>query len=108
MKRFIIYRCPEKCSCHKRLKEHELIGVSVGENIEEVSKDIISQIEADLTSVVPEAYSTGTFDIVSMDFEENSRRYKWSIAALFIPDNPSAPKNFHRDYGICVKDENEA
>ncbi len=107
MKRFIIYRCPEKCNCHKRLKEHELIGASIGENITEVSTDIISQIKDDISSLVPEPFSTGTFDIVDFEKEDNSRRYEWSINALFIPDNPAAPNNYQRDYGICIKDENE-
>ena len=51
MKKFIIYRCPEKCSCHERLKEHVLIGVSVGNDIEDIDviNDIKSQIKDDIT-----------------------------------------------------------
>lgn len=110
MKRFIIYRCPEKCSCHERLKEHVLIGVSVGNDIEDIDviNDIKSQIKDDITSLVPEPFSTGTLEIISINNEDNSRRYKLSLNVLFIPDNPLAPKNAQREYGLCVKDANEA
>lgn len=109
MKRFIIYRCPEKCSCHERLKEHVLIGVSVGNDIEDIDviNEIKSQIKDDITSLVPEPFSTGNLEIISISHEDHSRRYNLSLVVLFVPDNPLAPKNLYREYGLCVKEEND-
>lgn len=107
MKRFIIYRCPENCSCHRRLKEHQLIGAACGYSIEDAMKEICEQIKDDISSLVHDAFADGTLDIIDMNEEENSRRYDWSLTAVFSPDNLFAPGNTVREYAIAIKDEDE-
>ena len=67
-----------------------------------------SNLRLKITSLVPEPFSTGTLEIISINNEDNSRRYKLSLNVLFIPDNPLAPNNTQREYGLCIKDANEA
>lgn len=59
MNRYVIYRCPEGCDCHQKLKEHELIGATVAESLEEALPEIYEQVRLDIITFQPEEYSQG-------------------------------------------------
>lgn len=100
MNRYVIYRCPEKCGCHERLKEHELIGATVAETIEDALDEIFAQTKIDMQSIQPEGFQDGEVDFNYFSEESHSRRYQYSFEARLYPNNDMAPVNPWRDYAI--------
>lgn len=107
MNRYVIYRCPENCDCHKRLKEHELIGAAYAASFEEALAEIKQQIQIDISSLMPEVYSIGEMEIIELCEEERSRKYDWSMIVTFFPDDAMAPNNISIDYAIQEIEEKE-
>lgn len=94
MNRYVIYRCPEGCDCHQKLKEHELIGATVAETLEEALPEIYEQVRLDILTFQPEEYSQGVVDFELFTEEEHSRKYQYSFEAIFTPDDIMyAPSN---------------
>lgn len=100
MKKFIIYRCPDNCTCHKKLKEHELIAVFEGSDFFNLDDDLDEVIKSDLQSLAPDMFFDGKIDICHLTEEPHSRKYKYSFDGVFIPSNASASKNILRQYGV--------
>ena len=94
MNRYVIYRCPEGCDYHQKLKEHELIGATIAETLEEALPEIYEQVRLDILTFQPEEYSQGVVDFELFDTEEHSRKYQYSFEAIFTPENiMHAPSN---------------
>lgn len=94
MNRYVIYRCPEGCDCHQKLKEHELIGATVAKTLEEALPEIYEQVRLDLLTFQREEYSQGVVDYELFTEEEHSRKYQYSFEAIFTPDDiMHAPSN---------------
>ncbi|MDC0828350.1 hypothetical protein [Faecalitalea cylindroides] len=87
MNRYVIYRCPEGCDCHQKLKEHELIGATVAETLEEALPEIYEQVRLDILTFQPEEYSQGVVDFELFEEEEHSRKYQYSFEAIFTPED---------------------
>lgn len=100
MKRYTIYRCPEKCDHHTKLKEHLLIGATTAASIEEATEEILELIKIDLSSLEPDCFSQGNLDVITCSETSRSRRYQYYVVAAFVPDNELAPENLIREYGI--------
>ena len=102
MNRYVLYRCPEKCNCHQKLKEHELIGVALAENIDEALDELLEEARIDIQSIQPKDFQDGRVDYDYFSEVENSRRYQYSFETRLFPDHEMAPKNPWRVYAVQV------
>ena len=102
MNRYVLYRCPEKCGCHSRLKEHELVGAVVAESIEEALEELYEEARIDMQAIQPEGFQEGPVDFDYFYEEEHSRKYQYSFEIRLFPENDMAPKNPWREYAIQV------
>lgn len=75
MNRYVIYRCPEKCNCHQRLKEHELIGATTANAIEDVLNEIFELARIDIQSIQTAEFQDGEVEFNYLLKEPRSRKY---------------------------------
>lgn len=104
MKKYIIYRCPENCTCHQKLKKHELIGVLEGADLFDLDDNLEEIIKSDLQSFVMDMFFKGNVDIYDISVEPQSKKYKYSLSATFVPESENAQENITREYGIQEKE----
>lgn len=100
MNRYVIYRCPEGCDCHQKLKEHELIGATTGNRIEDAIAEIFEQARIDLQSIQPTEFQDGDVEFNYLQDESRSRKYQYSFEARLFPNSSLAPTNPWRQYAI--------
>lgn len=100
MNRYVIYRCPEKCNCHQRLNEHELIGATTANSFEEAMPEIFEQSKIDLQSIQDSAFSDGNVDFKYIQEVEHSRKYQYSFEARLFPEHEMSPINPWRIYAV--------
>lgn len=74
-----MYRCPEKCNCHQGLKEHELIGTTTSNTIEDAINEIFELVRIDLQSIQSVEFQVGEVEYNCLLKEPRSRKHQYSF-----------------------------
>jgi len=100
--KYILYR--SFGSIDKDVKKHEIVGVEIGRDIDEVT-DALIQDAADDLSALPEYEHCRTAAYTPEPIKDHRRvkRYQYEMMGIVYP--PHADKNIIIDFGIVEADE---
>ena len=100
--KYILYR--SFGSIDKDVKKHEIVGVEIGRDIDEVT-DALIQDAADDLAALPEYEHCRTAAFAPEPIKENRRvkRYQYQMMGIVYP--PHADKNILIDFGIVEAEE---
>lgn len=100
MKKYKIYRAGK--DVYKNIKKHVLIGVELGENIEDVFEDIQDCITADMVEDANCPYDSFVNKYIEI-MPPVGGKYDYVALGIAVPTG-SAPENIVVDYGIIEED----
>lgn len=100
--KYILYR--SQSDIDKAVKKHELVGVEIGQSIDEVANALIKAAADDLAAL-PEYQHCETAAYAPEPIKEFRRvkRYQYEMVGIVYP--PKADKNILIDFGIVEADE---
>jgi len=100
--KYILYR--SLGSIDKDVKKHEIVGVEIGRDIDEVT-DALIQDAADDLAALPEYEHCRTAAYAPEPIKDHRRvkRYQYEMMGIVYP--PHADKNIIIDFGIVEADE---
>lgn len=100
--KYILYR--SQGDIDKAVKKHELVGVEIGQSINEVENALIKAAVDDLAAL-PEYQHCETAAYATEPIKEFRRvkRYQYEMVGIVYP--PKADKNILIDFGIVEADE---
>lgn len=100
--KYILYR--SFGSIDKNVRKHELIGVEIGRNIDEVTDALIKDAADDLSAMPEyEHCETAAFAPEPVKDFRRVKRYQYEMTGIVYP--PHADKNILIDFGIVEKAE---
>lgn len=100
--KYILYR--SFGNIDKEVKKHELIGVEIGRNIDEVTDALIKDAADDLSTMPEyEHCETAAFAPEPVKDFRRVKRYQYEMTGIVYP--PHADKNILIDFGIVEKAE---
>ena len=100
MKKYKIYRAGK--DVYKNIKKHVLIGVELGENIEDVFEDIQDCITADMVEDANCPYDSFVNKYIEI-MAPVEGKYDYVALGIAVPTG-SAPENIVVDYGITEEE----
>ena len=100
MKKYKIYRAGK--DVYKYIKKHVLIGVELGEDIEDVFEDIQDCITADMVEDANCPYDSFVNKYIEI-MPPVEGKYDYVALGIAVPTG-SAPENIVVDYGIIEED----
>ena len=97
MNKYLVFRCG-KC-IWKNTKSHELIGVEMAEDIDDVFEDIQQDILDDLKGMKDYSYPVYRVEADYIDCAADTSKYDYQMLGVVKPER-TAPKNHTCWHGI--------